>query len=61
MALEGSASTYVSDLNYINWRFQRGIVGCSFVSVLFKCRARSDGSGTYNQGAVYKKLGDILV
>ena len=48
MALEGSASTYVSGLDCIYSRSQRGIVGCFFVSALFKCWARSDGSGTYN-------------
>jgi len=48
MALEGSASTYVSDLDGIDWRFQRGAVGCFFVSAPFKCRARSDGRGAYD-------------
>jgi len=48
MTLEGSVSTFVSDLDGIDWRFQRGAVGCFFVSAPFKCRARSDGSGAYN-------------
>ena len=45
---EGIAGTSLSNLDYTYWRFQRGIVGCSFVSALFKFRARSDGSGTSN-------------
>jgi len=48
MALEGSTSTHVSDVDSIYWRFQKGAVGCFFVSALLKCRARSDGSGAYN-------------
>jgi len=48
MTLEGSASTYVSDLGCIYWRLQWGIVGCFFVSALCICRARSDGSDAYN-------------
>ena len=48
MTLEGSVSTYVSDVDCIYWRFQWGVAGYLSVSALFICQARSDGSGPYN-------------